>query len=167
MAADDRFANIFTAEVAMPSANSLGFVEMNLGISLRDKIALIVDELYMYPSITSIAEMTTTADNILMALTISDSVSSIGDLGDRRILYTHVIYRQDLGTAASGRIGETPYKQSFSPPLIVLPTRLFFGMVSAGLASAATATLRMHYRTVNVTSDRQIIEVLETLQQGN
>lgn len=167
MAADDRFANIFTAEVTMTAAQALTFVEMNLGINLRDRIALVIDQLFIYFSSAALAEMTTTGDSMTFALTISDSVTSIADLGDRRILFSQFMIRQDWGTAASAQIVMNPILVEFTPPLIVLPTRLFFGLDSTGLASAAAATLRMHYRTVNVTSDRQIIEVLETLQQGN
>ncbi len=167
MAAEDRFANIFTATVTETAAQALTFTEMNLGITLRDRIALVIDELYFYPTIASLLLMTTSGDLIQMAITISDSVTNIGDLTDRRIIYDELIGRLDFGTAASGTLLRTPIKASFAPPIIVLPTRLFFGIDSVGTATPVSATLRMHYRTVSVTSDRQIIEVLETLQQGN
>ena len=165
--AEDRFANVFTASVVMSAANVLTFAELNFGITLRDRIAIVIDELYFYPSFAALAEMTATGDRISWGITISDQVADINVLSDRRIMYNQSIFRLDAGTAASAVIKQRPFKESFSPPIIVLPNRMFFGSSSAGLTSAATTQMRMHYRTVKISSDDQLIEVLETLQLQN
>jgi len=164
--AEDRFANIFTAVVTMSAANVLTYLEMSFGITLRDRIAIVIDELYFFPTGAMVAEMTTTGDSIIATISISDQPSDIRDLADRRILYTHQWLRLDLGTAAGGVVKEFPMKQSFAPPIIVLPNRLFFGVDTVGLASAGKMTLRMHYRTVSITQDQQLIEVLEAFQMS-
>lgn len=162
--AEDRFANVFTAEVVMTALNTNTFAEMQFGISLRDRIAIVIDEVYFYPSNATIALMTATGDNLQMILTVSDQVSTFNDLADRRILFNKQLLRHDLGTAAGGVMMDLPLKESFSPPIIQLPNRIYFGMTSGGLASAGAATLRMHYRTVKITEGQQLIEVLESFQ---
>jgi len=162
--AEDRFANIFTAEVTMSAANVLTFGELNFGITLRDRVAVVVDELYFWPNPTAIANMTAVSDEIIFALTVSDQVTDLEDLADRRTLYSTTLHRMDFGTAASAQIFKAPLKESFSPPLIVLPNRIFFGADTVGLASAMVAQMRMHFRTVSITQDQQLIEVLEAFQ---
>lgn len=164
MARQDRFANVFTAELTMSAANTLTFIELNFAITLRDRIAIVIDELYIYPDSSAINEMTTVNDTMSFALTVSDQVANIATLSDRRILYHTQLRRSDFGTAASGQLFRTPLKESFAPPLISLPTRMYFAMVTTGLASAAISTLRMHFRTEGITQDQQLIEILESFQ---
>ena len=164
MAAEDRFANVFTASVTMTGANALTFAELQFGITLRDRIAIAIDEILFYPSSAVIAEMTATGDLVDLGLCTSDQITNIADLADRRILYNSRFIRLDYGTAAAAQMIYLPIKVEFNPPMISLPNRLFFGMDTVGLASAGGCTMRMHYRTVNITQDQQLIEVLEAFQ---
>jgi len=163
---DDRFANVFTAEVTLSAANTLTFAELNFGMSLRDRMAVVIDEVYFYPNNSAMLEMTTAGDGLHMGLTISDAVTNLLDLSDRRIILAEVLFREDLGVAASGTFLRLPLKQTYSPPLIVLPTKLYFGVDTNGLASAHTFQMRMHYRTVSITQEQQLIEILESFQMS-
>ena len=162
--AEDRFANVFTADVTLSAPNALTFVEMTFGITLRDRVAIVIDEMYFYVSSATIALMTTTGDEIQWGLSVSDQPTDIQDVSDRRILYTTSMGRMDFGVAAAGSFYVMPLKNSFAPPLIALPNRMFFGVDSVGLPSAINARLRMHFRTVKITQDQQLIEVLEAFQ---
>lgn len=162
--AEDRFANVFTAEATQGGANALVFTELTFGITLRDRIAIVIDELYFYASRTAIQEMTAVGDQLQWALVVSDQVTDLNDLGDRRILYATFVQRADFGTAAGAAHIRIPIKESFAPPLISLPNRLYFAANSEGLATAAIFRLRMHFRTVSITQDQQLIEVLEAFQ---
>lgn len=163
--AEDRFANVFAAEVVMTSANTLTWVEMNFGITLRDRVAIVIDQLLWYPSKAAIAEMTTLADFVQLAVSVSDQPTTLA-VDDRRILSLVEFNRHDFGTAAGAAIFHYPIMTNFFPPLIALPNRLFFGAGTTGLASAMTARLRMHFRTVSITQDQQLVEVLEAFQMS-
>ncbi len=162
--AEDRFANVFTAEVTNSAANALTFTEMNFGITLRDRVAIVIDTLYFYVSAVTLQQMTTLSDSITCALSVSDQVTDLNDLADRRILAMKSLTRVDFGTAAGGQLIENPMDISFAPPLIALPNRMFFGVDTVGLASASVTQLRMHFRTVSITQDQQLVEVLEAFQ---
>lgn len=166
--AEDRFANVFTAEVTESAAGTLTWIELAFGITLRDKIAVVIDELYIYVPSGIMDDFTALSDEIAFGLSMSDQVTNIfsAALDDRRILYMTSVQRQDFGTAAGGQFIRFPLKESFSPPLIVLPNRLFFGVQTNGLATAGTAVLRMHYRTISITQDQQLIEILEAFQMS-
>jgi len=161
--AEDRFANVFSAEVVMTGANVLTFVEMNFGITLRDRVAIVIDQLWWFPTASMITEMTSTGDLIRASVGVSDQPTTILP-DDRRFLSIQEWHRLDFGTAAGGQILEIPTVQTFFPPLIALPNRLFLGLITAGLASAGTMRLRMHFRTVSITQDQQLVEVLESFQ---
>jgi len=162
--AEDRFANTFSAIVTLSAANTLTYAEMNFGITLRDRVAIVIDELYFIIAQGALTEMTTLGDNCQMAISVSDQPTNLMDYADRRILYSTRVSRQDFGTAAGGQFFRVPVKESFAPPLIALPNRLFFGATSVGLASAQQFQLRMHFRTVSITQDQQLVEVLEAFQ---
>lgn len=159
--AEDRFANVFTAEVTQSAANAVNFAELQFGIQLRDRIAIVIDELLFYPAQALLQEMTGAQDQLIFAITVSDQLTGLTDLADRRIIYMTTISRQDQGTAASSWFHRVPIKEVFTPPMIILPTRVYFALQSTGLASAGTAYLRMHFRTVKISADQQLVEILE------
>jgi len=162
--AEDRFANVFTAQVVQTAANALTFAEMNFGITLRDRVAIVIDTLYFYLRRTDLLLFTAVGDEIVCALTVSDQVTNLADLADRRILAAKWLDRMDFGTAAGAEMVTIPMEISFSPPLIALPNRLFFGVDSTGLAAVTIVQMRMHFRTVSITQDQQLVEVLEAFQ---
>ena len=102
--AEDRFANVFTASVTMSAANTLTFGEMNFGITLRDRVAIVLDTIYIWIGGAALAEMTSLSDNITTALSVSDQPTNIADLSDRRILASTILHRLDFGTAAPTRL---------------------------------------------------------------
>lgn len=162
--AEDRFANVFNGTVTMSAPDTLTFAELVFGITLRDRIAIVIDELFYWVGIPVLTEMTAVADALSFGITTSDQVTNLNNPSDRRIINLERISRSDFGTAAGGQFVRQPFHRPFSPPIILLPNRIFFGMASAGLASAATGYVRIHFRTVSITQDQQLIEVLETFQ---
>lgn len=162
--AEDRFPNIFNAEVTLTAANALTFAVMNFGIAIRDKLAIVVDQVFFWIPPATIAEMTTTGDSIAIGMTNSDQPPTLYDFGDRRVLFFKELSRMDFGTAAGGMLYQMPMELEFAPPMINLPTRLFMAAQSIGLATALTARMRMHFRTVPLTSEQQLQEVLEVWQ---
>lgn len=162
--AEDRFANIFSVEVTLSAANTLTFSEMQFGITLRDKLAIVIDQVFIFMTAGDLSLFTANADRATFAITNSDAMTDITDYGDRRNMIIKQISRSDFGTAASGAMIQMPLTESFSPPMIALPTRMFFAADSAGLGNPLVARLRMHFRTVPITSEQQLTEVLESFQ---
>ena len=162
--AEDRFANVFSSSITLSAANTLTFAEMNFGIQLRDKLAIAIDQVFIFISAGNLALMTATGDSITVGLTNSDAVTTLEDYGDRRNIFTKQLTRTDGGTAGNFQLTEQPMMLEFSPPMIVLPTRMFMGADSAGLASAIGVEMRIHHRTVPLTTEQQLNEVLESFQ---
>jgi len=162
--AEDRFANVFSVELTLSAANTVTFVELNFGIQLRDRLAIVIDQMFVKVSESTLALMTANSDRIVATLTNSDQITDISDFNDRRNLVVTDLIRQDFGTAASGQLIKMPVVTEFNPPMIALPTRLFLGGSSGGLASAIVIQVRLHFRTVPITSEQMLSEVLDSFQ---
>ncbi len=162
--AEDKYANVFNAEVTLSAANTLTFAPLQFGIQLRDRIGIEIRELFYWYTDAALLEMTTAGDSLTWALTRSDQITDINDVGDDRIIDVHTMTRMDFGTAGSGQFQERPLKKSYNPPLLVLPTRLHFAARTAGLASAAVMRMRMHFTTVSISQDAILKELLETFE---
>lgn len=164
--AEDRFANQFIGSVTESSAGVLTFAELNFGMQLRDRVALVIDSIRWWLFVDTVALMTAAGDDIYLAITQSDSVASLQAPTDSRIVDLITLTRADFGTAASAGIFQMPLMTEFSPPLIMLPHKVYAAIASTGLASPVTAYLRIYYRVVNISRDEQLIEILEAMQQN-
>jgi len=163
----DKYANIATIELTMSAANTLSFQELitNLGITPdRNKAsAMIVDEIEYSPSIAGIAEMTTASDRFEMALCISNAVSDLNDITDRRILHSSTYLRTDHGTAGNSVMTKLPFVYQFFPPLITAERKIYLACNTVGLASAAVLRARIYYRQVEI-SQGDFIELAEVFR---
>lgn len=158
---DDRFRNVLSAEVTLSAANTLTFSEVTTGASLGVRLGLIIDEIMFYPAQGGINEMTTSGDGMTFAWVTSDQVDDLNDEADSRIIYSQRIHRLDFGTAASAQLVTQPFSKEFTPPMIVATPKLHLGLVTNGLASAATLRSRLAYRFINLNA-QEYLEVAET-----
>lgn len=165
--ASDKFANIATIDLTMTAANTLSFQELRTQAGIepnrKSAIAMIIDEIDYYPSRAMLQEITSGADFIALALTLSNAVSDLEDFADRRILHSAGINRLDSGTATSSKYFRLPWVYQFFPPLITADRSLFLGAISSGLASAGRIRMRIYHRVVEVTQ-AEFIELAEVFR---
>lgn len=165
--ATDKFANIATIEVTASAANTLTFQALQTGLGIRanrkSADAMIVDQIDYFPAGNSIAEMTTTSDQIAFALTISNAVGNLEDITDRRTLHSGSVRRLDFGTAAGGQLVRLPFRHQFFPPLITAEATIYLGTLSSGLASANVLRCRIYYRVVEL-SQGEFLELAEVFR---
>ena len=163
----DRYANIATFDVTETAAGTLTFAELRtsagIDASRKTATALLVDEIDYFIGVAAYADMTSNGDDILMAITISSSVTDLQDMADSRILHSNIVTRVDFGTAGSAQLVKAPLVSQFFPPLITAERSLFLGVVSAGLASAVNVRARVYYRTVQLT-DGEFLELAEVFR---
>ena len=163
----DRFANIASIEVTESAANTLTFSPLatNMGfLGRRDQaLAMIIDELQWYPSAPGLADLVDTADRLGMALTVSNSVTDILDLTDRRILSFIEFNAIMVGAVTSLSIFVQPVRQQFFPPLITAERTLYLGVQGVSLAAAVVARLRILFR-VETLDSAELVELAEVFR---
>lgn len=163
----DKYANIMTFQVTETAAGALTFatVETNVGIdsSRKTGVAILIDEIDYYFKMADINLLAAEPDSIRMGLTISSGVTDIQDYQDRRILHSALLGVNTLGAQASGELVKMPMPYQFFPPLIMAERQIHFGIQSASLASAASGSCRVYYRTVQIMAE-EFVEIAEVFR---
>jgi len=163
----DRFANVASIQTLQTGANVITFAPLatNMGfLGRRDQaLAMAIDEIQYSPLSGNFPLMTAANDNIIMGITISDQVTDLEDLTDRRVIDFALLQRMDFGTAASGQIIESPLRKQFFPPMITAERTLYLGVDSSGLASAITCRARILYRVETLTG-AELVELSEVFR---
>lgn len=160
----DKYANMLVKSVVQTAANTLTYSTIEIGLSLFDKVGLKIQRIEYVPNPGSIAEMTTAADFIELGLCTSDTPTSLVE-SIQSVIHMFRLRRVDMGTAATGAIYSQPDVYDFSSldggGLIVTPKPLFIGIDTAGLASAASAIIRIFFVVIKL-SGTDYFELLET-----
>ncbi len=163
----DRFANIASIEVVESSANTLTFASLNTNmgfIGRRDQaLAMVIDEIQWRPDHTAIIALLANADRIRMALTISNQVTDLTDLTDRRILATFEQSIVVVGTATSIAFYRSPVKDQFFPPLITAERTLYLAAHGVSLTTVITAQVRILFRVETLTAG-ELVELAEVFR---
>jgi len=162
--AKDKYANLLVKNFSLSAANTLTFDEIEIGLSLFDKVGLKIQRLEYHWSNAALAEMTANGDDMVCGLITSDAVSSPGP-SESAVIHMTRIKRIDFGTAASAQLTKVPDVFDFSNlaggGLLVTPRPLYAFGNSSGLASACQFNLRVFF-TVEKLADAEYFELLET-----
>lgn len=163
----DMYANIMTFVATESAAGSVTFAEVvtNVGIdsSRRSGVAILIDEIDYYIGLATLGLMTADGDDVLAAVTISNNVPDLQAMGDRRILDAMSVTRQEYGVAASAGLIHQPFVKQFFPPLIMAERSIYLGVQGSGLATPATISARVYYRTLQISSE-QFVEIAEVFR---
>ncbi len=163
----DRFANVASIRVTESAASTLTFALLNTNmgfIGRRDQaLAMVIDEVQFHITPAAIGELNAEGDSIGIALTVSDLVTDLLDLTDRRIIAQKQWVRADYGTAASGETLVTPLEKQFFPPFITAERSLYLGIAGISMASAIVAQCRILFR-VETLQAAELVELSEVFR---
>lgn len=157
----DKYANIVGDIVTTSAADALTFGEINTGISLAQRLGLVIDEVRYFPAQAAIRELEADTDHLVMGLVSSNSVTDLLDMTDPRIIDQAMLTASLIGTAGNLNVQETPIKSQLSPPIIVATPRLYFALDTAGASTTISCRFRLHYRYVSLDRD-EYLEIAET-----
>lgn len=160
MLLDDRFANILAARVVQSAANVETFVELLTGISIAQGLGIVIDAVEYSMNNSGFRQLKADTDVIELAITTSNQLTDLDDLQDRRILDS-LKFVPVVNTAVGYNVYITPVKKVYEPPLIVASPRIYFGCDSEGASAAVTATCRLYYRFIAL-STKEYLEIAET-----
>jgi len=159
----DKYANILYDEVVESAANTLTFENLDIGLSLFDKVGVLIHRLewMSWPS-----RLAAASDAIEFGLTTSNSWSA-ADPSENSIITYHKVQVVDYGTAGNNRIFDTPLVDDFSTlpgtGILTTPRPLYMFVDGANLADVATVKMRMFFTIITLKAD-EYFELLETRQ---
>lgn len=157
---EDTFANIAAIECLESAAATLTYKKLETGIAVFEKVAWLISRVeYMNNGLLA-AVMNGNGDAILMALTVSNLLSTLGDGNLQKaqeILHGLSITRADFGTAANAILSEQPFIYDFSGlpggGILVPPTAIYLAVQGVGTVSATTGWARIFYTTKSLTTE--------------
>lgn len=142
--------------VTESSANTLTFDKLETGMSVFDKVGWVVQRIEWRLSSTVPALFNTAADTLSMALTASNTLTTLTD-SDPAIYNIKRLVRVDIGTAASGMIMPMDFVSDLSGlaggGILVLPNPLYVGIVGGGLSGPATVVTRLFVVPVELSNE--------------
>lgn len=152
----DKFVNLAEVNVTMSAANTLTFTELMFGISMFDKVALLVQRLEFLYSAATLQELVAASDELSAALTISNTIVNLSPL-QNQVVDVHQVDVNIVGAATVTHLVHQPTIRDFSSLLgggILIPARpVYLGLTTAGFAAAAWCSMRMYYSFVPLAAD--------------
>lgn len=159
----DKFVNVARISITESAANTLTFNQIQTGVAIFEKVAWVIHRILWFPTNTTISLLTAAADQLTMALTTSDQLTSLAT-DQAGVIAQKRLQRIDFGTAASGQMYEVPLESDFSTlpsgGLIVPTAPLYGACVGVSLGSAITFTARVYftYKTLKAEEYWELVE---------
>ena len=144
----DKFTNMLTQSLTGSAANVHTNAEVDIGLSLFDKVGILIQRVEYHVGIGTVIEMTATSDFVsvgfgtnLQATTIDPAVNSVID--------NFVLRRHDSGTPTSSKYFELPFVRDFSNlkggGILITPRPWILMIDSGGLANPALCVFRFFF----------------------
>lgn len=159
----DKYANILFDQVQESAANTLTFNEVNIGLSLFDKVGLLISRLEWYNWDT---QLQADSDLVQFGLSTSNQFAAPAP-GVSSIITFHNVELRDYGVAAVNFMFQTPWVDDFSTlpggGLLITPKPLFLFTQGTNATGASLIQLRMFFTIITLKAE-DYFELLETRQ---
>lgn len=164
----EKFANMAFLSVTESAANTITFQELQTGVGIFEKVALIIHRIEYYPYAASLQMLNTAADILDIAITTSDQVTDL--LKDKPQVIDHErwLYEQ-FGTNASGNSRRLPNVADFTGlpgnGLILPSSKVYAAIQGTSLAAAAATHICFYfsYRSVKPEEYWELVEATRAL----
>lgn len=166
MAELDKYSNILGKAITMSAANTLTFEAIELGLSLFDKVGILIQRIEFDPAFSAVAEMVANSDRMQIALTQSNQIASI-TLQESSVICAKEYQVHVSGAPATAQIAEgiqaIDYTSLAGGGLLIAPRPLYLAMTTAGFAAASGCTIRLYFTVVKLKPE-EYFELLESRQ---
>lgn len=154
--------------VTETAANTLTYEKLETGLSIYDHIGWVIQRAEMIPANGDYALFNTAGDGLVVSLLMSNALTAAQLLPENPALYMQWgLVRVDWGTAAAADIVETCYVKDYTGleggGMLVLPNPLYVGVYGVGLSGAATVTLKLWYKAIEL-SDQDYFNLVQSRQ---
>jgi len=162
----DNYTSQAVFYVAESAANTLTFEKLETGLSVYDKIGWVVQRVEWMLSPASYSFFNGANDYINLALTITNSLTALGDENPAIIAIERYI-RNDFGTAANAQLWAPKIVQDFTGlsggGLLTLPNPIYCGVQGSGLSAAAAVICRLYFKAIEL-SDTDYFNLVQSRQ---
>jgi len=161
----DNYSNFAILSCTESAPNTLTFAKLEASVGLFERVGWLISRIDWYFR-QSYPQFNGSGDAMSMALCQSNAISGIGPTSTQ-VIANKQIYRQDVGTAASGMFIIEPEITDYSTlpggGILVIPNPLYLAVAGAGLAAAVSGTVRIWYRNL-VLTDADFFDLMQARQ---
>ena len=165
----DQFPNRALVGITMSAANTISFEQIRFGIGLFQGVALILHRVEYYPDLTSIRECVAVADEMQVALTARDDLTSLYPTIQNVISCIQIVPLM-VGAVVSLTLEGLPIVHDFTGMpgggMIIPANPLFLAMDSTGFAGAGISRVILYF-TFKSLADKDYLELLQTMVPAN
>jgi len=162
----DKYANVAYGIVTMSAANTLTFAQINMGMGIFQRTAMLLHRVLMYPTLASCREVVAATDEMQIALTTSNRVSSISDILDPAV----VCCQRVVGVGVAVEPWNLPLISSFtdlpSGGKLIAGNPIYCAMQTTGAAAASICRFQLDFTFVEL-SDTDYLELVQAQYPAN
>ena len=160
----DKYSNIFQVTAVESAANTLTFGEINLGLTIFQKVAILINRIVIDWSLALIVDLAASTDSMSVGLVANDQVSSIA-LRDSSTIWKQQKMMKLLGTAANGAVINVVEEIDLSMlpggGELIAPKPLYWAIHGTTLTDVFEVTIRFYFQVVEL-KDAEYLELLES-----
>jgi len=160
---NDVYANMVNLTLTESAANTLTFGSIDLGLTIFQKVGLLLNRIVVEYPTQLIGDMGANNDSMALALTQSDQITSISYLQDA-VVWKDTVSRRDFGAAASGFLYHHTKIYDFSGlpggGEIITPRPLYWASQGNGLTTTFSIYMRIFFTILELKSE-EYFELLE------
>lgn len=160
----DLYPNIIADSLTMSAANTMTFDEINVGLNIFDKVALLIQRLEVYFAGGTLGDLDTDLDAVFFAITSRNDLLSLAPQ-QPEVIDVIGLQVDVLGAVVSKMVYPIPMVHDFSTlrggGLLVAPRPLYAAGHSTGMTIAGLMYWRMYMNIIKLETD-QYLELLET-----
>lgn len=159
----DEYANIYQITLTESATNTLTYTEINMGLTLFQKKAILVSRIVIDWGMVAIAALSDVSDTLIIGLCQNNQPTSIA-LSDSSTIWKTQKAGMKYGTPANYVIEDvvSVFDLSDIPGggEFIVPSPLYGAIQGASLGGAQTVTMRLYFNVVDLKPD-EYIELLE------
>jgi hypothetical protein len=151
----DQYANKAYGSCTETAANTLTYTELPTNVDIMAKVAWVVSRIEWYFTASVTALLVGAGDRLKVALTASKAMATLSH-SDAAVIDFAEFEFVLRGAAANFSLFAKPFLRDFSSlpggGLIIAPRPLYIAVEGESLASAATASCRIYFKSIELDS---------------
>lgn len=162
----DKFANVAFGVVTMSAANTLTFAQINMGMGIFQRTAMLLHRVLFYPTLPSVRELVAASDDLCMAIVTSNRLAAIYDVTDPAIITT----RRLCGIGVATELVDLPIISDFtqlpSGGKLIAGNPIYVAAYTGGAAAASVVRCQLDFTFVEL-ADADYLELVQAQYPAN
>lgn len=164
MPAQDKYSNLIQVAVTQSAANTLTFTSVDLGLTIFQKVGIVISRMEIYPQAGVFGEFVADGDTFIYGLTQSNQITTLSP-DENSVVYRYTQFLKVYGAATAIWEYNDPITADFSTlpggGLIIAPRPLYAAVDSNSVAGTPEIIFRIYFTIIELKAD-EYFELLES-----